>query len=267
MLDSFLSYVFSSQWRVLPVCLVLLIAATELSYHCGLRLHLSKDEARKGQIGGIQGAILGLLALLLGFTFALAVQRYETRRTLVVEEANAIGTTYLRAALLPPSHQSAVEDLCRRYVEMRLNYYDAGQDPEKLDAAEDGGALIQRDLWSHAVAAASEAPNPITATFITTLNELIDLDATRLNALRTHVPGAVWIILLAVAASGCYVSGYASGASGARSTFSSFVLPVLIALVISLISDIDRPRGGLISIKQQPMIDLQNSIAPSAPQS
>ena len=153
----------------------------------------------------------------------------------------------------------------RQYVAARLDYYDAGQDEAKLEAAEQQGAEIQRDLWTHAVVASQEAPTPIVATFVTSLNDVIDLDATRLNALRTHVPGAVWIILLAVAGCGCYVSGYGAGASGARSTFSSFVLPVLIALVISLISDIDRPRGGLISIKQQPMIDLQQTIDARTP--
>jgi hypothetical protein len=264
MLESTLSYVFATQWRVLPICLVLLVAVTELGYHFGLKLHHANDGARKGQIAGIQGAILGLLALLLGFTFALAVQRYETRRTLVVEEANAIGTTYLRASFLSNEQGAAVKNLLRMYAEVRIDYYQAGQDETEILAAEDQASVIQAELWSHAVAAAKEAPSPVIATFITSLNELIDLDATRLNALRTHVPGAVWIILLVVAASGCYVSGYHSGASGARSTFSSFVMPVLIALVISLISDIDRPRGGLISIKQQPMFDLQDAISAEA---
>lgn len=265
MLESALSYVFANQWRVLPVCLLLLVAVTELSYRYGLHLHLTKDEARKGQIGGIQAAILGLLALLLGFTFALAVQRYETRRGLVVDEANAIGTAYLRASFLPPEQRAAVEGLLRSYVNTRINYYEAGQDQAKVLAAEEAAAKIQRELWSQATIAATASPTPIMATFVTSLNEVIDLDAMRLNALRTHVPGAVWIILLLVAGCGCYASGYGSGASGARTTFSSFVLPVLIALVISLISDIDRPRGGLISIKQQPMFDLQQSIAAEAP--
>ncbi len=93
MLDSFLSYVFSQPVRaVLPVCLVLLIAATELSYHCGLRLHHRRTKPAKGRSAASRRRSLGCSALLLGFTFALAVQRYETRRTLVVEEANAIGT-------------------------------------------------------------------------------------------------------------------------------------------------------------------------------
>ena len=111
MLETGLSYVFSSQWRVLPICLVLLVVVTELGYRFGLKLHQADDGARKGQIAGIEGAILGLLALLLGFTFALAVQRYETRRTLVVEEANAIGTTFLRADFLP-THKAWLLKTC-----------------------------------------------------------------------------------------------------------------------------------------------------------
>ncbi|HEY2826512.1 MAG TPA: hypothetical protein VGJ04_02845 [Pirellulales bacterium] len=263
MLDTILSQIFFSQWIVIAVAAVLLLAATEIGYRFGLRLHRAKDEARKGQIGGIQGAILGLLGLLLGFTFAMAVGRYESRRALVLQEANAIGTTYLRAALLPGAHQSDVENLLRRYVDVRLDFYDAGEDRAQQANAEQKAAQIQQELWAHAVASAKEAPSPLAVSFITSLNETIDLDATRMNALRTHVPGAVWLLVLAIAACGCCASGYAAGAHGARSIFANWVLPLLIAVVITLIADLDRPRGGLIGIKQQPLIDLKQSLSNS----
>jgi hypothetical protein len=208
---------------------------------------------------------LGLLALLLGFTFALAVSRYETRRTLIVAEANAIGTTYLRASLLPESHRTPVKELLRDYLAARLEYFDAGADQSRVEAALQTAAKIQQELWRHAEEAAASAPTTIVATFINALNELIDLDTTRQNALRTHVPEAVWLILLAVATCGCYVSGYAAGSSGARSAFSSYMLPLLIAMVIAMIVDLDHPRGGLISIKQQALIDLQHSMNDQTP--
>jgi hypothetical protein len=263
MLDTILSCVFTSQWLVFAIAAALLLASAEFGFRSGLRLHRTKDEARKGQIGGIQGAMLGLLALLLGFTFAMAAGRYESRRSLVLQEANAIGTTYLRASLLPEAHKAAVESLLRRYVDVRLEFFYAGEDKARQAAAEQAAAQLQRELWAHAVTAGKEAPTPLIPSFINALNETIDLDATRMNALRTHVPGAVWLLLLAVACAGCCAGGYGAGATGARSAFTIVVLPMLIAVAITLIADLDRPRGGLIGISQQPLLDAKQSLQPS----
>jgi len=265
MIDHVLSEIFTNLWLVLVIVSLLLLAAAELGFRCGLRLHETKDEARKGLIGGIQGAILGLLALLLGFSFAMSAGRYEKRRDMVLQEANAIGTTYLRASLLPESHQSVVEDLLRRYVDVRFAFYDAGEDKGRIAAAQEAAAKIQRELWNHAVAAGKQAPSPMIPLFINALNETIDLDAVRLNALRTHVPGAVWLLVLGVAMCGCYASGYGAGSSGARSGFTDIALPLMIAVVITLIADLDRPRGGMIRISQQPMIDLKSNLSSSRP--
>ena len=231
----------------------------------GLRLHRSKDEARKEQIGGIQGAILGLLALLLGFTFAMSVARYDARRGLVLQEANAIGTTFLRASLLPETHKAGVENLLRRYVDVRLDFYSVGEDKAKQAAAEQAAAQLQLELRAHAATAGKEAPTPLIVSFISALNETIDLDATRMNALRAHVPGAVWLLVCTVAACGCSAGGYGAGASGARSAFTIVELPLLIAVAITLIADLDRPRGGLIGISQQPLLDLKQSLQPAQP--
>jgi hypothetical protein len=150
-------------------------------------------------------------------------------------------------------------------VEVRLDFYHAGEDKARQAAAEQAAAQIQRDLWTHAVAAGKAAPTPLITSFISALNDTIDLDATRMNALRTHVPGAVWLLVLAVAASGCCASGYGAGASGARSAFTNAVLPLLIAVAITFIADLDRPRGGLIGISQQPLLDLKLSLQSSQP--
>jgi hypothetical protein len=213
----------------------------------------------------VQAAVLGMLALLMGFTFSMAVTRYETRRDLVLQEANSIGTTFLRAALLPEAHKTAVEDILRHYVEARLEFYNAGHDQARIADAEKQTAKLQGDLWSHAAASGKEAPTVMTATFITALNDTIDLDATRWNALHSHVPGAVWILVLVVAGAGCFASAYGSGASGERSHFANIMLPLLIAVVITIISDLDRPRHGFIGISQQPLLDLKASLSSPPP--
>lgn len=265
MIDTILRSIFTSQWLVFLVVTALLLGLAEVGFRTGLRLHRASDEARKSQIGSTMGAVLGLLGLLLGFTFALAAARYEGRRELVLKEANAVGTTFLRASFLPDAHRIAVEGLLRRYTEVRMDFYAAGEDETKIAAAERAAAQLQSELWAHTVAAGREAPTPLVPTFINALNETIDLDATRMNALRNHVPGAVWLLVLAVAGCGCGLSGCAAGATGVRSTFSVAVLPLLTAVVITLIADLDRPRGGLIGISQQPLIDLQQTLTPNQP--
>lgn len=265
MMTTSLLHGLTSQWLVLGILCVLLALAAEAGFRLGFRLHEKGDEARKGQIGGVQGAILGLLGLLLGFTFSMSANRYEARRALVLQEANCIGTTYLRAALLTENRQPAVENLLRRYVDARIDFYEAGEKLARQREVERVTSGLQGELWAHAVGAAKEAPTPVTVSFIDSLNDTIDTDAARVNALRTHVPSAVWLLVLMVSVCGCCVNGYSAGSSGRRNGFASWVLPLMIALAITFIADLDRPRGGMIGISQQPMLDLRESLRPRVP--
>lgn len=256
-----LESIFNNQWLLMLFVAVLLLALTEMGYRAGLGLHRAKDEARRGQIGGVQGAMLGLLALLLGFTFSMAVSRYDTRRDLVLKEANAIGTTWLRAGLLPEAQRAPARELLRRYVDVRLKYEALSRDPVQLAEGLRLSAELQNQLWQHAETAAKE-PTPVTVTFIIALNEVIDTDAERIAAGRNQIPTGVWVLLIIVAGFGCFTTSYGAGAYGARSIFTNFFLPVLITIVIILIFDLTHTRQGVIGISQQPLIDLQASIQP-----
>ena len=265
MVDDILTRIFGNELVVSVLVIFLMLAFAEIGFRLGLRLHVANDVARKGQIGGIQAAVLGLLGLLLGFTFAMAVERYDTRRGLVVHEANAIGTTYLRGSLLPEAHEASVKDLLRRYVDVRLRYWPLVDDPAKLAEGERLISDMQAELWKHADEAAKEAPNDITATFIEALNETFDNDAKRIAAMRAGIPGGVWLLLVIIAAFGCATTSYAAGAEGARSKLGSVFLPLLITVVIVLIFDISHSRAGLIRIGQQSLVDLQQSIQAKQP--
>jgi hypothetical protein len=251
-----LPFIFRNQWMFGLFVAAVLLGLAELGYRVGLRLFAAKDEARRSQISGVQGAILGLLGLLLGFTFSMAVNRYETRRALVLQEANAVGTAWLRAGLLPEAHRAPARELFRRFVETRLKYQKVSEDPAQIAEGLRLSGEIGNELWQHAEAAAKEAPTPITATFINALNEMIDTDAERVDAARNRIPEAVWILLVLVAAFGCLTSACGSGAHGARSGFTSTLLPLLITVVIVLIFDLMHTHQGVVSISQRPMIDL-----------
>lgn len=255
-----LPWFMDSQWVFGFFVAVVLLALAEVGYRVGLRLHAAKDEARRSQIGGVQGAVLGLLGLLLGFTFSMAVNRFETRRDMVLKESNAIGTTWLRAGLLPEPHRARAKELLRRFTDTRIEYQKRGYDPVALAEGLRLSAEIEGELWAMAEAAAKEAPTPITATFINALNDMIDTDAERITAHRNRIPIAVWALLLVVAACGCLTSAYGSGAQGVRSAFTSVILPLLIAVVIIFIYDLLHTHQGTVTISQQPMLDLQEAM-------
>ena len=263
-MEALTTFFFVNQWGFALLVGTVLLGLAETGYRVGLRLFAAKDEARRSQIGGVQGAVLGLLGLLLGFTFSMAVNRFELRRDLVLKEANTIGTTWLRAGLLPEAQRAPVKDLLRRYVDVRVQAQLASDDPVQLAEGLRQSAEIEYALWQHAEAAAQSAPTPITATipatFIVTLNEMIDTDAERVTASRNTIPAAVWMLLIIVAAFGCLISAYGSGSQGVRSAFTSGFLPVLLTVVIVLIFDLMHTHQGVVSISQQPMLDLQQSM-------
>ena len=259
-----ISIVFRNQWLFGLLVGVVLLGLTEAGYRIGLRLYATRDEARRTQISGVQAAVLGLLGLLLGFTFSMAVNRYELRRDMVLKEANAAGTAWLRASLLPEAERAPARELLRRYVETRLEYQKVSYDPVQLAEGLRLSGEIEHDLWQQAEAAAKESPTPITATFINALNEMIDTDAERVAAHRNRIPTAVWVLLVLVSSIGCLTSAYGSGAQGARSAFTSFLLPLLITIVIIFIFDLMHTHQGVVSISQQPMLDVLKTMQAQA---
>lgn len=248
-------------WLILAASIGFFLLATEAGFLLGRRSQSNLDEHARSQVSTIQGATLGLLALLLGFTFAMAMSRYDTRKLLVLEEANAIGTTFLRAQLLPEPPRQEIFKLLRRYVEVRLEFYEAGIDQKRLDKATEATEKLQRQLWSHAAALGEKDPRAITTgLFLQSLNEVIDIHAKRMTALENHVPEIIIFLLYFVAIIATGLIGYGCGFSGLRNFFVTMVSSILIAAVILVIIDLDRPRQGLIKVSQQRMVELRDSL-------
>lgn len=263
MLDQIFGRITSSQWIVFVALVILLVALSELAWRIGLAQSRKKSEADKDS-GTVRSAVLALLGLLLGFSFAIAAARNEARRELLVEEANSIATTARRAELLPQPHDSNVVQLPREYVPLRIETHREAQFSERFATLRKRAAELQDRLWAEAVAAATERPSPITASFISSLNETIDLEGTRIAAKRNHVPGAVWLLLLCVTGCGLWLISYQAGTSGRHSILERFVFPLLVAIVITLITDIDTPRRGLISMDERPLLELNETLSRSS---
>jgi len=263
MLDQIFGHITSSQWIVFVALVILLVALSELAWRKGLAQSRKKSEADKDS-GTVRSAVLALLGLLLGFSFAIASARNEARRELLVEEANSIATTARRAELLPQPHDSNVVQLLREYVPLRIETHREAQFSERFATLRKRAAELHDRLWAEAVAAAAGRPSPITASFISSLNETIDLEGKRIAAKRNHVPGAVWLLLLCVTGCGLWLISYQAGTSGRHSILERFVFPVLVAIVIALITDIDTPRRGLISIDERPLLELNETLSRSS---
>jgi len=238
--------------------LVVILGAIEI----GRRLGVRGGEGESDTASMLAGAALGLLALMIGFTFAMALSRFESRRDAVLKEANAIGTTALRARLLPEAQRREVLTLLQDYVKVRLDITQPALTGAALTSAIDRSNALQEKLWQQAMAAAvaSDAMVP-TGLFIQTLNEMIDDQETRLTALRNRVPDIVMLALFGVAAVAGGFAGYASMLETRRAVAAVYVMGLLVTAVIMLILDLDRPTAGFIDVSQQPMIDAANNIA------
>ena len=239
--------------------LLILILSLMVGYWGGRKVR--KKSGEDSQVNTIQAATLGLLGLLLAFTFSMAVARYETRRGLVLQEANAIGTAYLRTQLLPEPYRTQAGDLLREYVDTRLEFYDAGVDPVRLQLAIDKTEQIQTELWQEAIAVSAIDPRSVPAgLFIQSLNEVIDLHAARLAAMKNRVPDVIIDLIFIASILTLGLLGYTLGMAQQRSFVPTLLALLLIVVIIGVIIDLDRPRRGLIRVSQESIIQLQQSI-------
>jgi len=249
----------------LLICLVLmgvLIAALEIGFWTKGSKKGGSDSIERTDIALILGAVLTLLSLMLGFTYAMSGGRFETRRQLVIEEANAIGTTYLRAKALPEPRSSEIQELLRQYTAFRVEIAGMTDDaPEKIREVDNRTKQLLSLMWSHAAAVARESPNPITSIFLQTLNEMIDLHSKRLAAFRNRVPFSIYVVLFVASAITLWLVGYYFGSHRKRVRILTTMLALLVASVMWLIMDLDQPVRGAIKASQQSLIELHQDLS------
>lgn len=256
----------TASWIIILSLFTALLAAWAVGRYLGRRARATIDDTAKSQANALQGAILGLLALLLAFTLSLAISRYEARKQVIVDEANAIGTTYLRAKLLPPPQAADALQLLRQYVATQLDLYNAGYDQARLQAVNEQIAQLQRQLWSIAATVSAQDNRSVPAgLFVQTLNDTIDFDAKRNAAFRNRVPGVVIWLLFGVAAVAVGMVGYNDGLGNQRHFSGALLIIVLLVAIIWVTIDLDLPQYGLIRVNQQSMLNLQDFIARDVP--
>ena len=241
-------------WVIALVIGALLLGACELGFRMGGRRH----DAEKSDEGHVLSAMLALLGLLVGFTFSISVSRHELRRSLVVDEANAIGTEYLRAQLTPEPFRTRLEDALRRYADARLALVAAGEDEAAIARAEALADSIQKQMWATTVESEPHVePAALTSLLTAGMNTIIDATSSRRAALDARLPPVALGSLLLYAVVAAAMLGFVSGSGRHRSRVGADILLLLLTLALTLIVDLDRPRRGAIEVSPQPLIDLR----------
>ena len=218
------------------------------------RLGPLKD-AQREDFGVLETSALALLGLLIGFTFSMAISRYEQRKNYEEAEANAIGTEYSRADFLPAADAARVRDLLRNYLDQRVLFYTTrnGQQLRQIDT---NTAQLQNELWSRVQARATAQPTPIVALAVSGMNDVLNSQGYTQAAWLNRIPFAAWVLLAAIAIICNLLLGY-----GAHRTSTLFmVLPLLVSVSFFLIADIDSPRVGLIRVRPQNLASLSQSL-------
>lgn len=258
--------------NVEPVGVLIFVGTTlafllfqELGFRLGRKHRARTGEVERTQVSFVLSGLLGILGLMLAFAFGMSDARFQARRQLVIEEANAIGTTYLRAAYLPEPQSTEIRGLLREYTDTLLD----------VRHTSDIGALMTRSrrlhdqIWSRAVTVERERrDSPTVAIFLTSLNQVIDLfEARVVTVFAYRMPASILATLYGIAVLALLLLGYSAGLSGKRGLIPTTVLSLTVAVVLFLIVDLDRPGHRLFQIGQDALVDTRATMdsAPAEP--
>lgn len=253
-----MEYIFDRPWELGVLLAIVLAFVLDLGRRCAPYFQIEQAPQRKEQMGTIRDGLFVLVSLLLGFTLTLAASRFVEHRSLLAEEAISIGTTYLRASTLPQPYRDHSKQLLREYVDTRLALDNVGVNASRLNEALSRGKHIQEDLWLDAATVAQNDRTAISAVYINSLNETIDLHEKRVVASEDRVPQPVWLLIISVSLIAVFTRGLTLTA---RFWPTLIFIPVTIAVVVALIADLDAPSRGLIRLDQRAMERLKTDLS------
>ncbi len=213
------------------------------------------EEKERSDLDLVVNATLTLLALIIGFSFSMAVSRYDQRKNYEEEEANAIGTEYVRADMLPAADTAQIQQLLRRYTGLRVSFY-TERNRRRVDEINNQTAQLQNQMWSIVARAAAANPTPPMVLVVSGMNDVLNRQGYTQAAWWNRIPVGAWCLMLALAVCSTVLIGYV--AHHKRSLLGS-VLPLVLAVAFFLIADIDSPRRGVIRVLPQNLITLYDS--------
>jgi hypothetical protein len=244
-----------------PLTALLLLPAMVVLLQLGRRIR--RSHAKSATNSAIEGALFALFGLLLAFTFSGAISRFDEHRKLIVEEANDIGTAYLRLDLLAPAAQPALRQTFREYTDIRAHRFDELPDsPGSIEAAHQTDRMLA-EIWSHSITAAAQpGANPdATKLLLPALNTMMDITATRKNAFNMHPPAVIFLLLFLLSGGCAFMAGYSMDADTPNWLYT-FALALTVTLTIYTTLEVEFPRRGFIRLTTQNAVftDLRNSM-------
>jgi hypothetical protein len=248
---------FEQPWLLFAVLFVVLSALLEAGYRIGVSISADTDPLRHEQLASARDGIGLLLSLLLGFTLAMALSRFDQRKQLVVDEANAIGTTILRAEMLPEPARDKMLELLREYIDARIRFAAVGLYGEEFAQATARGKELQNQMWKEGMDVAKTTPNAITSLFVEALNQSVDLSEKRLSMLENRVPTPIWVMLILISFLTCLTVGMSVRR---RFWYVMMISPLMISIVMALIADLNSPRSGFLQTGRASMERLQKDL-------
>jgi hypothetical protein len=242
------------------IVFALSLALLWLSARAGAYLRGKRDleEVVRDDLGVILAATLTLLGLVVGFSFSMAVTRYDQRKNYEEAEANAIGTEYVRAGLLPAGDAAKVRDLLTKYLNQRVLFYTT-RGARQVEQINVSTARLQAELWSAIQGPATAQPTPLMALAVSGMNDVLNSQGYTQAAWWNRIPLAAWALMGAIAVFSNMLLGYNSRRIDGK-TRRFFILPLLISISFLLIADLDSPRGGVIRVSPQNLISLFRSM-------
>ena len=238
-----------------------LLAMLEAGRRLGNRRCAKEGKEASEGLGALNGSIFGLMGLLVAFTFSGAASKFDARRGLIAQEANDIGTAWLRLDLLPAATQPALREKFRAYLDERLAAYRAIPDLSAAQAHADRATALQGEIWTASVSA-SQADQRASMLLLPALNQMIDITTTRLMAMRTHPPAIIFILLVIVALASALLAGHGMSGRAGRSWLHMVAFAAILAFSVYVIIDIEFPRLGLIRVDSadQVLVELRQSM-------
>ncbi len=244
--------------------IVVMAVACEIGYRVGTRKQ-DEPESFRSLKNGIGAAVFGLLGLLLGFSLAISLGGWDNRRTVMVDESNAIGTLSLRAGLFDPAVRDPLRASLLEYTDARIELAISGRDIDKYDAARKKSEKLHPKIWSSVEQAGRlETSNAKLSSLITAANELIDLHEMRVSTVEVFLPASLFLILLTVASVALYFLAWSFGAVGHGGRIAVLLLGLLIGTIIFLIMDVNRPQRGAFQVGVETLERARDSISESA---
>jgi hypothetical protein len=245
----------NSPFFVLSVSFVVLWLSAQIG--ASFRMQQVLEEDIRHDLDVIVAATLTLLGLIIGFSFSMAISRYDQRKNYEEAEANAIGTEYVRADLLPAADAARVRTLLNDYLDQRVLFYQT-RDEVALRQINDATARLQTDLWSAVQAPAAARPTPVLALTVSGMNDVLNSQGYTQAAWWNRIPVAAWVLMAAIAICANLIFGY--GARVKRGAMHMLILPLVLSIAFFLIADIDSPRRGVIRVNPQNLVSLVQSL-------